>query len=566
MMLDGYVSKNSHMLIMRFLFMTNNMKLKKQVVLFLFLSMFSQGVLAQSQVVEQWAEDPAKSNLVDFSYAGYKQSESKPELVPSNYKKFNVLDYGAIPDDDKDDIDAIQKAVDAAAAAGGGVVIIPKGVFDFDVNTKKRFVHIRNSNIIILGAGEGNGGTVLHDHTASDYFDPNKKWLGGLWPSFFLVSTLKADSVWVPYDDKNNVSALLGDATKHAITIPLDKAINVEVGKTYLLTMESADNELTKELIFPLDKAGKYWWSNEGSGKYKVQQLVRVIKKDAKSITLDAPLLWELKKKYKPTLWQIPIMIENVAIAGMKMTTDWSEPFVHHLNSVHDGGWSHIRMSYCENAWVQNTIHENTTGAVAVDNSKNCSVWHARIIGNIGHNGFIVSGFSTRNLLYNLHGGQSYHTFALSSYSSGNVYFNCYSKDGTAIDLHGGVGVHNLYDNIFGSQFKHGGSPNALPPATGHGFVLWNFHVGLTEPYKGVIKNSLFEFHEVPGFVAVGVQGDKGQLLFILDENGKRMKNNYTGDWGQLEYWGREPQPASLFQYQFEKRLGKEIQQVLDIN
>ena len=519
----------------------------------------------RSSILDSWEKDITHSNLVDFSYAGVYLNEQKPELVPEHYQRFNVLDYGAIPDDGEDDIDAIQSAVDAAAKAGGGLVFIPRGTFDFDVHSKKKFVHIRHSNITILGAGEGNGYTALHDHTPSDYPDPNKKWLGGLWPSFFLAYQLDADSVWTPFVDSSNIKAHLNAAPKHAVKILIKEDLGIEKGKTYLLTMESEDNSLTKELVYPLEKAAKYWWSKEEDYKYKVRHLVRVMEKEGSQITLDAPLLWGLDIKYAPKLWDVPVMIENVAIGGLKMTTDWSDDFIHHKDAIHDGGWSHVRFNYCENSWVQNTIHENTTGAVGLANSKNCAVWHARIKGNIGHNGFNISGFSTRNLLYNLHAGQAYHTFALSSYSSGNVYFNCYADEPTGIDLHGGIGVHNLFDNIIGPQFRHGGSANALPPSTGNGVVFWNYRVGMTEPYKGVIKNSIAGVKEIPGFVMVGVQAGKGQDIYLLDEEKSRIQENYRGNWGEIEYWNEIPNPTSLFRYQLEKRIGKEIHHILQL-
>lgn len=43
--------------------------------------------------------------------------------------KYDVTQYGAIPNDDRQDTAAIQSAIDACAAAGGGVVRIPAGVF-----------------------------------------------------------------------------------------------------------------------------------------------------------------------------------------------------------------------------------------------------------------------------------------------------------------------------------------------------------------------------------------------------------------------------------------------------
>ena len=49
--------------------------------------------------------------LPDFSYAGYGMGEKS--ISPAVETIFNVRDYGAVPDDDGDDMAAIQKAIDA---------------------------------------------------------------------------------------------------------------------------------------------------------------------------------------------------------------------------------------------------------------------------------------------------------------------------------------------------------------------------------------------------------------------------------------------------------------------
>lgn len=43
----------------------------------------------------------------------------------------NVRDFGAVPDDGKDDTAAVQRAIDAAVEAGGGVVYVPAGRYTF---------------------------------------------------------------------------------------------------------------------------------------------------------------------------------------------------------------------------------------------------------------------------------------------------------------------------------------------------------------------------------------------------------------------------------------------------
>jgi parallel beta-helix repeat protein len=74
---------------------------------------------------------------------------------------FNVLDFGATPDDASDDSAAIQAAINAAYASGGGTVVIPSGTFYVSgnpSNPSKGCIEVR-SNVTLTGAGMGD--TVL---------------------------------------------------------------------------------------------------------------------------------------------------------------------------------------------------------------------------------------------------------------------------------------------------------------------------------------------------------------------------------------------------------------------
>ncbi|WP_298707861.1 glycosyl hydrolase family 28-related protein, partial [Chitinophaga sp.] len=118
------------------------------------------GMAAHAQESPLWKEFVASrasgrtATLPDFSWAGYHFSEK--ELPDGQSKKvFNVKDFGALPDDDRYDDDAIQLAVRAAEAnPGGGIVFFPAGRYLIcpDEDQSKR-ITIRKSGIVLRGSG-----------------------------------------------------------------------------------------------------------------------------------------------------------------------------------------------------------------------------------------------------------------------------------------------------------------------------------------------------------------------------------------------------------------------------
>jgi hypothetical protein len=251
------------------------------------------------------------------------------------------------------------------------------------------------------------------------------------------------------------------------------------------------------------------------------------------------------------------MLIENVAIAGFHLKTDWSETFYHHKNPIHDNGWDHIKMQYAKNSWVQSIIHDNATTALALSSCINCSVFHCQIRGNPGHNGFVVTGASTRNLLYHCKGGTQMHTFSISGFSTGNVFFNCYAGEPSAIDCHSGLTLNNLFDNIYGGTFRHGGAPGAVPPSHARGLTIWNWKVGYSEPYKGKVYPVMAKAHDIPGFIFIGLKGIQGQKLFMKNPTGEITGTDYSIEWGLLQQFNQDISPASLYQYQLHERIGK---------
>ncbi len=497
--------------------------------------------------------------VIDYSLSGYKQGLEKPSWKKLDLPVFFVDSFGAVPNDGMDDIDAIQAAVDSAGRMGGGIVRFSKGRYDFDVETKERFVSIPWSNVILLGAGQGPDGTKLFDHTPSRTPVTGKLWLAGAYPSFFSVSPVPLLDKFSPGDGKMKEAAILKKGDKDQNFLELAENIKLKEKKIYLLTMSSPDRSLLSDLIYPLDKAGENYEKLDGNNIYKVRQLVRVKEVSGKRVYFDAPVIWRIKDNYDVILWEFPVeLIENTAILGFNMETDWHEEFYHHKNSIHDNGWDHVKFNLCFNCYAFSLIHANPSSAVIVSNSINCSVFDCRIKGNPGHNGFGCVGYSTRNLFYNLVGGRAFHTYSISGYASGNVFYNCFSEEPSSIDCHGGLTIYNLFDNITGGTWAHGGSGKNLPPAHAKRLTIWNWNMGMREPYKGRIKQSISKFRETPGFFFTGISGMYDQVIYMND-NENLFSENYEGEWGYNIHFNGEPPVPSLFLFQRSKRIEKEF-------
>ncbi len=481
----------------------------------------------------------------DFSLAGYHLGKELPSRSFNDKKVFKVVDFGAIPNDGKDDIDAIQAAVNAAEAANGGIVLFPQGVFDFDVETSQKFIHVSMSNIVLRGYGEGVDGTILHDHHASRSPDSTKKWLGGTYPSFFKVGK--------PIENPDSILvARLEDAAFGSLKVKCKSGFDVKPGTYAILQTNPEDSSLTKELIFPLRTMG----SSHARQEAKFRQMVTVVSVENGVLKLDAPINWRLLQKWKPRLVKLPSLIQEVGIENFRLITDWKETFYHHKNDVHDSGWDHIHLSGVENGWVRNIVHDSPSGAIALTWCKNSVVYDCQIIGNRGHNGFALSGGSTRNLFFKLKGGSTMHTYSMNGYCSGNVFFMCFTEAPTAIDCHGSLCLYNLFDNIYGAVIQNGGNKSALPPAHAHGFVLYNFNAGYENAYNFRIVTNIFKTAIYPGSSIFGFRSKLGYPISIEDENGIQHFKDFNTPFikaNGMNYSGNLTVP-SLFQWHRKQR------------
>ena len=178
-----------------------------------------------------------ESILPDFSWAGYHYSE---KAIPHIKRRvFKVTSYGAIPNDDKYDDKAVQKALKAAEVKGGGVVLFPPGRFKFcPKEGLEHGIQITSSNIVLRGAGSGDKGTEL-------FIDKMNTKNGS---SYFLVAPPKAKST--------KLATIVASAKRESHVLKVNNSSALKVGQTVVIIYKGKD--FVKRYFAP-QKASSNW-------------------------------------------------------------------------------------------------------------------------------------------------------------------------------------------------------------------------------------------------------------------------------------------------------------------
>ena len=143
----------------------------------------------------------------------------------------------------------------------------------------------------------------------------------------------------------------------------------VQPGRDYLLVHEEAEGlPLIRALIGDAcEPASGY----RQVGTAQVRQLVTVAAVEGDGCRLDAPVHWTKQAAWPVRLLEVELLHE-VGLCHLRLRGHWDGYFTHHWNPEHDNGWDQVNLSWCREAFVHDTVHENCTSAVG------CSVCDGR--------------------------------------------------------------------------------------------------------------------------------------------------------------------------------------------
>ncbi len=414
-----------------------------------------------SKLFEAYQKNKQQSVLPDFSYAGYHSGEAD---LPGkrNLKVFNVLDFGAKPDDTISDRDAIQAAIDAANKNGAGIVFFPKGRFLVNEDsTAAKGIFSMGSNIIFRGSGSGKGGTELFMKYPLLPEDPKKMWTS---PSMFSFTSGKGNTKL----GKVTASAKIG-----AFKLQLNCADKLKVGDWVAIELLDNSPALVNEEVAPYQPDSA--WTYIIKKGVDVCLFYKIVAINKGVVTIHAPLAYKIDAAYE---WTVSLFsnAEEVGIEDIAFVGNFHEKFAHHSSWQHDSGFSLFEFSKCTNSWMKQCRFTDCSVGALVKQSANITITDCVVDGNAGHEA-VTSNGSMNVLFANLKDEASqWHSFGSSHGAMNTVIWYCTYPSNTCFEAHASQPRNTLLDNVSGGllQNRAGGAlvnmPNHLK-----GLVFWNY-------------------------------------------------------------------------------------------
>ena len=451
--------------------------------------------------------------IPNFSHAGNQQK------FPEGLPKYNVVEFGILPDTTEDLLDKVQSLINEVGQKGGGTIYFPKGKYLFNKKGKKQFLQINHSNICIEGEIDAkrypltefvNCGSTVQGKT-----NP--------WLSPFFITTgeklqksniffglqfrkkkdivMRSDSMSDPGSDgkiliPDYVTNVIRTSKKGEDIVYVNDSSNI--GKYIMLGLYNTDKEgsllkdiLGQDVIRPEWQAASRAGEEEAPSFQWLIEVKEII--DSHTIRLVQPLWRDCDMKYEPAIFNVP-MLENVAVRNLVLSSTWNGMFRHHGHKRYysveqaqemDYGWNGINMKRVAHGNIENIVFKNFTNPLYVMDSRNVSCEHLIIKGHDGHQGIKIYEHACDNLFRDI---TFYNYYADMMGGEGNAYGNVFTDvkylnpcfKPVDYDFHGfsegpmSPPSYNLFENVYG--FSHINSSGSLhmAPSCARSNVWWN--------------------------------------------------------------------------------------------
>ncbi|WP_242633873.1 right-handed parallel beta-helix repeat-containing protein [Alteromonas sp. KUL17] len=417
-------------------------------------------------------EDKLLSNdtyLPDYSYAGYHFGER--EITYSETTTYvDVQDFGAVPNDNKDDTRAILNAFEHAHSINGHVTVtLPKGRF-----IVKDILKISRGNITVSGKGMGEQGTQLYfpmplsiiDKTPhldelrnylrlhnkkqrdaeiyiDDYFS-EYSWSGG------VIWIQKEGTRPVPYleelDEQLPMLATVTKGKRGTKTLEVSNTSQISVGDILRIDWHNKNGKqagIIKSIYGDTDlMIGSHHY--DFPDRPLVMQPTQVKSIRGNTVEIRDPLLHDINENIPAHLssWE---HLEEVGIEGLSIQFPSGETYGHHVEQ----GFNGIYLTSVFNSWIRDVSFDNADSAILTENSGNVTISNIHSYGTrFGHYGVHLG--SVHNFLVEdaKISNPTVHTFSMNTKSTKSVFLRGEAFTQPTLDQHAGANHQNLYDNM----------------------------------------------------------------------------------------------------------------------
>lgn len=486
-----------------------------------------------SQLWKEFVENGkqgTETRLADFSYAGYRFGE---EAVPDvDYPVFDVTEYGAVPDDGKDDREAFLKAIKAAQDNGKGIIYFPKGRFDLrPKDAPNESIIISGNNLILRGAGSGEGGTEIfmeYPHAPATE--------GALWSCPALIAMRYVHNSTNGAVADRQLTTLTADAPRGSFTIEVASTSGLNMGKRVFLNLKNNDPALIADELQPYEAEAD--WTNLLNNGVQVTEYHEIARIDGNRVTFKDPILHRVDARWGWTLHEHS-HVQGMGVEDIAFVGNFQEPFVHHQNATHDSGFKMLTLLRQVNSWVRRCRFTDVSEAISVQRSANVSVYSCSITGHQGHSA-IRSEASTRVFIGAIDDQPAqFHSTGVSKTAIGTVLWRNTTASNSCFESHADQPRVTLLDACRGGFIpNHAGGDQAAAPNHLGELVMWNYtNTAAGGDFDLWCRNNRFLMPVIAGF-----QGN------VIDFDPRQVTIN--------ESPGTAVYPESLYEAQLMQRLG----------
>ena len=455
-------------------------------------------------------------DLIDYSYAGYKNGE---EPIPdATGMIYDVTTYGAIPNDNQSDTQAIKDAL--RAAENGGIVFFPPGQYDVLLpgeSTNKITVGRRwgSGNIVLRGSGaqgaDKEGTTIkMYNHLDSH------------WDCLFEGKWQHNGS-----DDKTSIVGSFPRGTMHFDVADTSRLVNKQF---IIITASRLFGDDWAQHSSRSSSEMRNNFTNIRSNGIHISETHEIDRIEGNRVYIKAPTTTPLNSNYS-AYWKH--LQTNIGFEDIHFNGNLQEDYVH----LQQPGRNWISLKHVAHSWVQRCRFTNSIIGVWVS-GYGCSVLSIIQDGRRGHYTAVIAGatYCLVGLLEDRTDRGAMHGISITGKSSGNVIWGIGGPVMDGPDTHGQQPRNTLLDNYHSqthesSSGRYSGLPHHLD-----GYTRWN---NISEESR-----------------TLNMWTTNPQYFFVTQSNmigyigGSSPRNAY------VEFSGSPVFPNSLYEAQLEHRLG----------